>query len=301
MPRIITLEGRNNRWALASLGGRLVSWEARDGAIWRKICRGDAAKKPSEDAHRASVMFPWVNRIGGDHWMLEGQRVPVNKRAERGHLHGLVFDAEFEIGEASASAAEFYIRLEPCEFYPRAAECSVRYEIAQAPGGVEAISVVIRSKNVSGTGAAYITTGIHPYFLNPFGGPADEMELQCAAEKEFAVDADLIPTGLGPVTPEHDFRAPRKIGATLFDSGFVLTPGAAPSASLRIKNFTLRIDAGENCGYAQVYIPPHREEIAIEPQSGGADAFRIPEYGLRVLKPGESFRTAMRLSASFAP
>lgn len=299
MPKIIELKGEKNRWSFSTLGGRMVSWEGLDGATWRKVCRGDGQKKSSDDHHHASVMFPWVNRIGGISWSLEGERVPVDTVRPRGHLHGLVFDSEFTVKDAGATKLALQSRVEPGEFYPRAVECVVTYSIVQKQG-VEALDVSIISKNVSpGDQVAYVTTGIHPYFLNPFGGKVDEMELICAAKKEFAVDEELIPTGLTPVTAVHDFGKSRPIGATLFDSGFELDAAQSPVAELKSRNFSLAVHAGENCRYMQIFVPAHREEIALEPQSGGADAFRVPEYGLRRLKPGESFTTAMQFAASF--
>jgi galactose mutarotase-like enzyme len=50
----------------------------------------------------------------------------------------------------------------------------------------------------------------------------------------------------------------------------------------------------------QIYIPPHREEIAMEPQSGGADAYRFHQYGLQRLKPGESFNYACQIAVEFS-
>lgn len=299
MGKIIELRGKNNRWQIASLGARMVGWEGKDGSVWRQICRGDGNKKASEDAHRGGLMFPWVNRIGGEHWSLEGTRVPVNTMRYHGNLHGRVFDDEFEIVSESAGEVVFYTMLEPGEFYPKRAECTVSYAVRNA-NGTESLEVCIDSKNPdTESDIAYVTTGIHPYFLNPFGGKADEMELTVAAAKEFAVDEWLIPTGLIDVKPEHDFREKRKIGPALLDNGFVLDCARTPAAALEIENFRFEIRAGENCGYLQVFIPPHREEIALEPQSGGADAFRFHQFGLRRLKPGESFRTRMELVGIF--
>ncbi|MFW6209687.1 MAG: hypothetical protein ACOC7X_13390, partial [Spirochaetota bacterium] len=38
--------------------------------------------------------------------------------------------------------------------------------------------------------------------------------------------------------------------------------------------------------YSQVFIPPTRSSIALEPISAATDAFNKPELGLRVLAPG---------------
>ncbi len=299
MGKIIELKGRKNRWSFSSLGARILTWEALDGTTWRKICRGDGSRKTSEDNYHAAVMFPWVNRIGGDHWSCEGHPVPVNTSGPLTHLHGLTFDAEWETVESDDSHVIFHTVLEPGKFYPRKVEATVAYVIGIA-GGAESLEVGITCKNLEKSEIAYVTTGIHPYFLNPFGGKVDEVELFCAAEKEFAADDKLIPTGIVDVMSEHDFRKSRKIGATTLDNGFILKADKDPAAGIAIKNFKLWIHPRANCGYAQIYIPPHREEIAIEPQTGGADAFRFHQYGLKRLQPGETFKYLACLAAVFS-
>jgi len=295
------LIGKTNRWTISASGARMVNWEAHDvsgGNLWRKVCRGDAAKKASQDNYHAGVMFPWVNRIGGKEWSFEGVHVPVNLSGPLTHLHGLVGDADWEVVSQTETAASYKVVLEPSEWYPRKVGAEISYIVGSA-NGHESLDVQIISTNLDDKNIAYVTTGIHPYFLNPFGGKVDEMELMAAANKEFSVDDRLIPTGLTAVTAEHDFTTPRAIGATTFDSGFVLDRKAAPAASLKIKNFRFEIHPGKSCGYAQIYIPPHREEIAIEPQTGGADAFRFHKYGLRRLEPGKSFTYSVQLAAWF--
>ena len=126
MPEIIELMGSKNRWTLSSLGGRIAGWQALDGKEWRTICKGDPNLKPSADAHRAIVMFPWVNRIGGDHWMLEDQRVKLDLSGPLTHLHGRTYDEVWDVAEKSATGVLFRYVLEPHEFYPRRIEATTR-------------------------------------------------------------------------------------------------------------------------------------------------------------------------------
>lgn len=302
MSELIEIVGKKNRWTFGSVGGRLVEWWGLDGAEWRRICAGDSALPASRDAHRGAVMFPWVNRIGGDHWSLDGEPVPLDLSGPLTHLHGQVADAEFEVRERGVDRVVFAFTLEPGEFYPRRVEAVVSYlalSDGEGDGGGESLEISIEAINLETERHAYVTTGTHPYFLNPFGGTINEMTLECAQAEEFAVDERYIPTGLVGVKREHDFRRAREIGDAVMDWGFVLESGADPAARLSVKNFELTIHPVENCGYMQIYIPPHRREIALEPQSGGADAFRVPEYGLKRLAPGGRFEHRVMLTARF--
>eukprot|EP00274_Cyanoptyche_gloeocystis_P007905 CAMPEP_0196654296 /NCGR_PEP_ID=MMETSP1086-20130531/4013_1 /TAXON_ID=77921 /ORGANISM="Cyanoptyche gloeocystis , Strain SAG4.97" /LENGTH=307 /DNA_ID=CAMNT_0041985981 /DNA_START=28 /DNA_END=951 /DNA_ORIENTATION=+ len=306
---VICLEGIRNRWRFSELGARLVSWECLDEAAstLRRVVWGDESKKCSEDAYRGAVMFPWVNRLGGSSWFLPATAtepaltVPVNTSGMLTNLHGLLFDELFSVVTWSPTMVEFKAAISAQnEWYPVAMECLVKYMILT--GEEEGLRIDIRATN-TGTRPAPVTTGVHPYFMNPFGGPIDDMDLVIGAEQEFDVDAALIPTGLSPVKPEHQFRTssppPKTVGSTHLDNGFVLD-ASTTAVSLSCKNFSLAIRPIANCRYVQVYTPGDRQEIAIEPQSGGADAFRHPEYGAVVLPPGDSFEFSTGMTASFS-
>lgn len=298
MTDLARIIGKKNRWEFSALGARMVGWEGLDGDQWRRICRGDGARPASEDAHRAAIMFPWVNRIGGDHWSLDGEPVPLDLSGPLTHLHGRVANARFKIVESAADRVVFRHVHEPEKFYPRRVEVTVTYLMLSDEEG-EALEIAVEALNLETDRTAYVTMGTHPYFLNPFGGTIDEMTLEVAMTREFAVDERYIPTGLGKIQKDHDFRTPRVIGDTFMDWGFQLESGADPAARLSVKNFVLKIHPVEYCAYMQIYIPPSREEIALEPQSGGADAFRVPQFGLKRLAPGERFEHRVMLAATF--
>eukprot|EP00276_Gloeochaete_wittrockiana_P013944 CAMPEP_0184332882 /NCGR_PEP_ID=MMETSP1089-20130417/2012_1 /TAXON_ID=38269 ORGANISM="Gloeochaete wittrockiana, Strain SAG46.84" /NCGR_SAMPLE_ID=MMETSP1089 /ASSEMBLY_ACC=CAM_ASM_000445 /LENGTH=319 /DNA_ID=CAMNT_0026656461 /DNA_START=32 /DNA_END=991 /DNA_ORIENTATION=+ len=315
--QIVEFHGKTNRISLSSWGARICDWNVLDpvGNTWRKICKGNGRVAPTQDAYRHCVMFPWVNRVRPPDWTLsENGKPDVRVKVEPfpGNLHGLLVDAIFEVTESTPSTVMFETTLSTSAQYPVPLRCYVMYrlEMVETPNGSvaeEALSVQIIAKNL-GERRAYVTTGLHPYFLNPYadnetgGGLVDHMAFFCAAEKEVEVDEQLLPRGLHKVKTEHAFHLPegRLIGQTKFDNGFVVKKGSPIIASLRIRNFQLHILAGQNSEYVQVYIPGDRHEIAIEPQSGGADAYHHHQYGLALVDPAQEWRFSTVMYALFA-
>ncbi len=64
------------------------------------------------------------------------------------------------------------------------------------------------------------------------------------------------------------------------------TPGGH-TARLTDGHLLLEITQSELFQYTQIYIPPDRGSIAIEPVSAATNAFNVPALGLRVLEPGQ--------------
>jgi aldose 1-epimerase len=63
------------------------------------------------------------------------------------------------------------------------------------------------------------------------------------------------------------------------------------------KNIEIEIHPEKSYPYLQIYIPPHRKNIAIENLSGAPDAFNNG-MGVITLEPGESaiFKTSYKIT-----
>jgi aldose 1-epimerase len=142
--------------------------------------------------------------------------------------------------------------------------------------------------------------GTHPYFRLPLGGPsADscrvtvpvsglwELESMNPTGRRLPLDAVMaLPAGQLFAGMEYD----TVFTDLLFSNGRCEATIEDPPAARRMK---LSFDrAFREC---VVYTPPHRQAICIEPYTCVPDAFRLQRQGisagLRILEPGESFRT----------
>ncbi len=163
----------------------------------------------------------------------------------------------------------------------------------------QGLTVTHTMRNPSQTAVPY-GVGMHPYFTvgTPF---IDPCFLSLPANDYFITNARSIPVG-SPVsvagTP-FDFRVPREIGDTVFDTGFtglVRQPDGFAYVALGSpsgRGITVWLDA--NHQYVWIYsgdtLPDPargRRSLAIEPYTCASDAFNNG-FGLRIIQPGQSF------------
>jgi aldose 1-epimerase len=181
--------------------------------------------------------------------------------------------------------------------YPFGLSVTARYELL--PGRFR---LTLTAGN-HGNGPLPVSLGWHPYFTLPGVPRVDLLRLRLPAERYVRVDEKLIPTGeLPPVegTP-WDFTTPRAIGSGELDLGFPLkgekivlsTPG---ERSLGGNVRTLAIEVSGAFRYCQLFVPPERSSVAVEPLTAATDAFNNPELGLAVLEPGTELRGSCQVS-----
>lgn len=116
--------------------------------------------------------------------------------------------------------------------------------------------------------------GWHPLFFNNIN--INEVELKFPSLYQIDVDDDYIPTG--QKTHYDKFTKRKIIGDTLFDYCFKLEEDGTAEVELfepfNKAEIKLKIETGNNkFKYLQIYIPPQRNTIALEPMSSWPDAF----------------------------
>jgi aldose 1-epimerase len=139
--------------------------------------------------------------------------------------------------------------------------------------------------------------GWHPYFK--IGNNVSELRLRLPEVEKIAVDKRLIPTG--KQKKYTDFANLSGIGNTEFDTGFHLTAGQGEVElfnELKGLYVTVSMMGEDNpYKYVQLYIPPSRDSIAVEPMTCAANAFNNG-LGLRILAPEESLRARFTILVS---
>jgi aldose 1-epimerase len=118
----------------------------------------------------------------------------------------------------------------------------------------------------------------------------DELTLAFNTKAEWVVNNKMIPTG---ETIEVD-AVSGKIGRAEYDGCFTLEKPLVRLA--QEGGVQLTMDCGPDFPYLQVYTPPHRNSIAIEPMTCLPDVYNNG-IGLIELQPGEkrSFSFSMVL------
>lgn len=241
---------------------------------------------------RGRLLAPFCDRIPGGRYEFRGKayELPINDWENGDAIHGFLYEQPLEPSARSEGSLTLEHRSgDAFPGYPFSLELHARYELEPSR-----FRLSLAARNCSNVPAP-VSLGWHPYFRLPGVQRVDELRLEVPAERYIAVNDRLLPTGeLPPAagTP-WDFTSLREIGSSELDLGFPLEGSTVtlvgPSHSISLKLFGA-------FRYCQLFVPPDRRSIAIEPISGATNAFNRPELGLAVLEPGETISGECEIS-----
>jgi galactose mutarotase-like enzyme len=277
-------------------------------------------------AFGGALLAPFANRIRGT--ALEGSReieatvdgrsvrLPRNwggkaDGAEQYAMHGLILEATVPFAQPSPDRVQG--RLNAGDFdgrWPSRAELSFEWRLT---AGALVLKVVAR--NV-GRDILPLGLGWHPYFALPSGKRSQaRLRLPAAHRAEVNDYDEVLPTGvLSDVTgTTFDFNAAggAPLGDLYLDDCFtdlgrengeavveIFDPAA--KLGLRIASPTPQVKA------VQVYAPPDKAFVVVEPQFNLADPYSAvwpqgTDTGMATLKPGEELPYEVRVSAFALP
>lgn len=272
-----------------------------------------------------AILLPYPNRIRGklsaDGKTIEaaiaGQRVSLpanwkgkNPGAEIHAMHGLILHAKFQDVKATNGTSESKVSA----IYDAGnfgghwlSQTDVSVAMVLRNG---ALDIVVTTKNV-GKETLPMAIGFHPYFALP-SGDRMQVRLRLPADERALVTNydDVFPTGqVVPVkgTP-YDFTAPSgaELGSLFMDDCFTDLKRNAKSESVieltdPAAHYGVRIlTLSPHIKAIQVYAPPDKNFVAIEPQFNLADPFNTKiwgktDTGMVSLQPGQSVSWHIRL------
>jgi aldose 1-epimerase len=242
---------------------------------------------------RSAKLSPFPNRIRNGKYSFNGKEyaLPVNPR--HGHaIHGLIFNKEFAVKERKSTKSYASITLQydyrhELEGYPFDFSLEIKYTLNK--NGFKCETTAINT----GSTEMPFGDGWHPYFRMP--EKVDDFILKIPAKTTLEVDERMIPTGAKGVIDK--FLTAARIESQQFDTGFVVEGEKGRMQKVATELYDpskeVKIIVWQEAGpgkynYIQLYIPPSRECIAVEPMSCAANAFNSKE-GLIVLSPGGKF------------
>lgn len=244
----------------------------------------------SNEWYKQCILFPYPNRLDGGKYSFQGvdYAFPINEPATNNQLHGMVANAAFEVTSTEIVENIAVVKLTHSydghyKYYPFAYSLSVSYAL-----GAKDFTVMFEVKN---TGLRDMPFGLgwHPYFALE-GAKIDESRFRCAGLVSLELGERSLPTGK-KVPLASDII---ELNGADIDNAYLLKDSrsyhllAGEDASL---NF---ITSGE-MDYLQLFIPPDRGSIAVEPMTCNVNAFNNGD-GLRILKPDEYFESKVKVN-----
>jgi aldose 1-epimerase len=250
-------------------------------------------KTNAAEYFKSVKLSPFACRIPGSKYQWKDKEYTITKSA----IHGLLYDVPFdvilqEVGKDSAILTMYHHYKGEDAGYPFPYSCEVQYTLL--PGSQLTITTTINNLSKE---EMPLMDGWHPYFTT--GTSIDEMELQFASSQIVEFNAQLVPTG--KVLPYNTFENLTALADHLLDNSFMVDfTKQAPLCLLRDpqKQVDISFYPGTCYPILQIYIPPHRNSIAIENLTGAPNAFNNG-MGLLALPAGESkeFSTAVIATA----
>jgi len=279
---------------IPSLGGAVNRCLFNTGDELTEIIDGygsaEDASANLSSSFKGSNLSPFPNRIADGKYIFEKEEIQLtmNFPDEKNAIHGLVFDKKFSVLESEDGVSDCKLVLSYENDDPIGYPFRYLMKITYKLNLTGAFSCRTEITNIGATAMPY-GHGWHPYFK--LGNrKIDELKLQFSADRNFKVDKRNIPTG--ETVPYNEFNNLTLVGNIRLDDCFLLET-EKPFAETIITDgsgatgYRIWQETGERkYNYLQVYTPPHRTTIAIEPMTCAPDAFNN-KVGLMVLNPGE--------------
>ncbi|HRP31633.1 MAG TPA: aldose 1-epimerase [Agriterribacter sp.] len=292
----VLLTDHNTRTSVAIVpdcGAMLHAFRVWDGDEVLNIIDSYNSKSEFDELAEANgfkglKLSPFPCRIPGGLYRFNNHDFQLTNTLRNGAaIHGLLYRQSFQIIQEQVSGNSAILTLlheyrNTDKGYPFAYSCLVEYRL-EANNTLQ-ISTQITNNS---TTAMPLADGWHPYFT--LGKRVDGLELQFQA-REILEFVDLIPTG--KTYPYSLFSSPKQIGEIALDNSYLLDfAQSQPLCVLRnpASGWQLSIQPENSYPYLQIYIPPHRNSIAIENLSAPPDSFNNG-IGLVVLQPGAATR-----------
>ena len=244
---------------------------------------------------KSALLFPFPNRLdrGRYEWLGKRYQFPINNVATENAIHGFVREEAFEVefvflAKDHASILCSFTYEGQRDYYPFPFTLEVEFMLHDS--GVFTVEAACRNLHSQ---AIPIAFGWHPYFR--LTERVDDHSVQLPACEKVDIQERMIPTGERTVFA--DFQRKKRLGEEVLDNCFQ-TAKAEGTYKLQLEHAGQRLKvqaSARQFPYFQVFTPPHRSSIALEPMTGNIDAFNNGQ-GLITLQPDQEWKGKMTIA-----
>ncbi|MFH2020464.1 MAG: aldose 1-epimerase [archaeon] len=272
---------------IPSYGANVNDITLRKGSILFPVIDGVATYEGlyEDKWFKGAKLTPFPNRIKDGSYYHLGRNHNLSRNYSFKHaIHGLVYNKTFRVTEKFASRACARITMQYNSTghlgYPFHYSVTLIYSLRK-----DGFLCVTHIRNLDKVKIP-VGDGWHPYFR--LKDKIDNLSIKIPDGLLIVVSKEGIPTGR--VRRYALFSTPRLIGRTKFDTTYkIKSTGKYVATYIFDKKNDLTLQIWQKgYDYLQIFIPPARESIAIEPMTCAPDAFNNKQ-GLRYLDPGETF------------
>ena len=267
-----------------SLGGTIVSLTLNPELY--QVLENDTDKELLDNPlFRGRFLFPFNDRIPEGKYSFRGKnyQLPINCNDDGSAIHGFLYNKEVSILKHTETEAVLYWRTGRNQFNGYPFDISLTTGITLNNKGV---NIAFTVKN-EGDSSAPFALGWHSYFKTD-----SSSKLIADYPFYYDIDSNYLPVGekLPSKGSKYDFSNGAEFSGKTLDHTF-----EAPLNSksvLKTRDYSIQIKQ-DNFAYTQLFIPPERKSIAIEPISSKPNSFNSDE--VLVLGPGKKYFSGIRV------
>jgi aldose 1-epimerase len=234
------------------------------------------------------ILLPYPNRLRDGRYTHEGKtyQFELTNADTQNSIHGIGKDAPMAVETAWATEEGAGLT---CVWHYDGHQTAYPFPFTAK------ITMILRGSSFEivmsfeNNGAVEIPVGLgwHPYFK--MSEKSNDSSLQMPDCQMIMIDERMLPTG--EKTPFDAFKTLTPINDSTLDNGFYInsqTQNAETILASEQGELTFWQETGEcKWNFLQVFTPPHRKSVAIEPMTCNIDAFNNGD-GLVMLKPAET-------------
>jgi len=239
-----------------------------------------------DDTYASSILFPFANRVKDGTYQYSGKtyHLDVNQKEENNALHGLVYNKTFvvvnqETSKEFASLTLLYEEKKGPQGFPYTYTIQLKYVLTPTM-----LELNIEITNTDAKPFPF-TLGWHPYFLSR---DLSKSSLLFDCNKKTVLDERNITKGISYIEPIERLQ----IKDQSFDDCYILNSN---EVTFLTPKYTLKLTSTEEDSFLQIYTPPHKNTLAIEPTTGVSDSLNNG-IGLKILQPNEIYKIAWNLN-----
>lgn len=229
--------------------------------------------------YASAILFPFANRIKDGSYIFEGERhqLEINEKKLNNAIHGLVYNKTFEVvykeaTETSSTLKLVYHEKEKNRGFPFTYSIYLEYILTN-----NGLDLNVEIKNTDSKKFPF-TVGWHPYF---YSKDLVNSYITFKSNRKIELDEQNIAIGSSYFDNNNSF----KIGDQFLDDCFKLQ---SKTVLFLTPSYKLQLKTSEEDSFLQLYTPPLKNSIAIEPTTGVSNSFNNA-IGVKVLHPNESY------------
>lgn len=273
-----------------NLGASIQKLRSHSIEIIDGIENSDAGLNRYKNSYNSSFLFPFPGRVpkgkysfNNVDYVLDCNETDANNSLH-GHIHNKIFSFQPQKISEKKAIVKFTYSDTGASGFPFSYHIEITYTFIH-----KKLIIEFTVSNNSNTEFPF-GIGWHPYFKTT---DLSKSLLGFQSEHQFLLNENLVPERKIPI----NYTTPLLVKEALLDDCFIIKKS---EVSFKTQEYHMKLDFSSkpSNSFLQVYTPPSRSGIAIEPMTCVGNCFNN-KIGLQILEPNNTYNWQINLEYSF--